>query len=262
MGFFGVVLISLLIYPYPSEVKDQEISVSLYFIYHFEEDLLPSWHEDAVSATTIAEQRLNSLNLFDDYYFTFSIGDVYQIHDVNFGNGTATPEFDENMTMNLILQELISSTNFLETEGKSNITILVFPLSKCLSRQYTIVSGKGSTPIFLSYNALLSEIHFERFVLEHEILHTFGLPDRDCDKGKNCVYPDDAISVMEIKPLKFYLSRSDYLDFRTDLVKSIDLENVATRSGSNKLPRPFIEENGDCPISVKPTIEWRLIHGE
>ncbi len=257
-----MVLILLLLYPYSSGLEDQEISVSLYFIYHFDEDLFPSWREDAIAATTIAEKRLNALNLFDDYYFTFSIGDVYQIHDVEFGNGAATPEFDENKTMNLIMQELISSTNFIETEGKSNITVLVFPLSKCLSRQYTIVSGKGSTPIFLSYNALLSEIHFERFVLEHEILHIFGLPDRDCDTGKNCEYPDDAISVMEIKPQRFYLSRSDYLDFRIDLVTPIDLENVVTRSGSNKLPRPFIDENGDCPISVKSTIEWRLIHGD
>lgn len=258
----GIALILLLIYPYPSQLEDQEISVSLDFIYHFEEDLLPGWQDDAIGATKIAEERLNSLNLFKGFHFTFTIGDTYRIYDVQFGNGTATPEFDENMTMNLIMQELVSSSNFIEMKGNSNITILVFPLSKCLSRQYTIVSEKGLTPIFLSYNALLAEINFERFIIEHEILHLFGLPDRDCDAAKNCEYPDDVISVMARNPQKFYLSRSDYLDFEIDDVKSIDLVTVSTRSGSNRSPRPFINEDGTCPDNVKSTREWRLIYGD
>lgn len=259
IGIIGIILITLLLYP--SSTEDKEISVGLYFIYHYEEDLLPNWYEDASKATKIAGERLNSHALTDDYYFTFNVGDVYQVNNVVFGNGSAIPEFDGNKTMNLILQDLISYSDFLEIEDKNNITILVFPLSKCISRQYTIVSAKGSTPIFLSYNALLAETHFERYILEHEIFHTFGLPDRDCSAGKNCEYPDDIISVMARTPMRFYLSRSDYLDFRIDRINPIDLVTVSNRNGSERLPRPYINEDGSCPTNVKSTREWRLIYG-
>jgi len=263
IGMFGVLFISMLLYPYPSNLADNEISVGLYYVYHFEDDLSPNWYEDTAVASKIAEERLNSLNIFNGYYFTFQIGGAYRIEDVEFGHGTATPEFDKTKTMNKIMQELIDpQSNFLEEKYDSNITILVFPLSKCVSRQYSIISGKGSSPIFLSYNAILAEIHFERFILEHEILHIFGLPDRNCDEGKNCEYPDDEISVMEINPQKFYLSRGDYLRFRTDRVNPINLSTVATRSGSDRLPRPYIGEDGSCPTPVLPTREWRLIHEE
>ena len=70
------------------------------------------------------------------------------------------------------------------------------------------------------------------------------------------------MSVMERNPERFYLSRGDYLDFRTDRMNAIDLSVVATRSGSNKLPQPHIDEDGSCHSPVKPTPEWNLIHGE
>ncbi len=263
IGIFGVILIMILLYPYPSNLKENEISVGIYYVYHFEDDLLPNWYSDINVASQIAKERMNSLDIFNGYYFTFHTGGIYRIEDVEFGNGAATPEFDENETMNQIMQELIDpKSNFLEEKYDSNITVLVFPLSKCVSRQYTIVSGKGSYPIFLSYNAILAEIHFERFIVEHEILHLFGLPDRNCVKGEHCKYPDDTMSVMEKNPERFYLSRGDYLDFRTDRMNAIDLSVVATRSGSNKLPQPHIDEDGSCHSPVKPTPEWNLIHGE
>jgi len=263
IGIVGVLLILILLYPSSSNSGEKEISVSLYYVYHFEDDFTPNWYEDTEEATKIAEERLNSLNLFNGYYFTFQTGGEYRIEDVEFGHGAATPEFDQTKTMNKIMQGLIDpETRFLEEKNDSNITIIVFPLSKCVSRQYTIVSGKGSSPIFLSYNAILAEIHYERYIIEHEILHTFGLPDRNCDEGKNCEYPDDEISVMEVKPEKFYLSRSDYISFRFDRVNPIDLSVVATRSGSDRLPRPYISDDGSCPIPITSTREWRLIHGE
>jgi len=263
VGMSGVILILVLLYPYSSNLEESEISVGLYYVYHFEDDLPLNWYSDTNAASKIAEERMNSLDLLNGYYFTFHIGDVYRIEDVEFGHGSATPEFDEHETMNQIMQELIDpKSNFLEEKYDSNITILVFPLSKCLSRQYTIVSGKGSYPIFLSYNAILAEIHFERFIMEHEILHTFGLPDRNCEEGKNCKYPDDILSVMAENPEKFYLSRGDYLSFRMDRVNPINLSIVATRSVSDKLPRPYVNDDGSCPSPMNPTREWRLIHGE
>ena len=263
IGIFGVILIIILLYPYSSNLKENEISVGLYYVYHFEDDLSSNWYGDANAASKIAEERLNSLAIFNEYYFTFHIGGAYRIEDVEFGHGAGTPEFDVNKTMNQIMQKLIDpQSNFLEEKYDSNITVLVFPLSKCVSRQYTIVSGQGSTPIFMSYNAILAEIHFERFILEHEILHTFGLPDRNCDEGTNCEYPDDELSVMARLPEKLYLSRSDYLSFNIDSVTPIDMSVVATRDGSDKLPRPRINDDGSCPGKIVPTREWRLIHGD
>jgi hypothetical protein len=262
IGIFGVILIIILLYPYSSNLKENEISVGLYYVYHFEDDLSSNWYGDANAASKIAEERLNSLAIFNEYYFTFHIGGAYRIEDVEFGHGAGTPEFDVNKTMNQIMQELIDpQSNFLEEKYDSNITVLVFPLSKCVSRQYTIVSGQIATPIFMSYNAILAEIHFERFILEHEILHTFGLPDRNCDEGINCEYPDDELSVMGRTPEKLYLSRSDYLSFGNFLTP-IDLSVVATREGSDKLPRPRLNDDGSCPGKIIPTREWRLIHGD
>ena len=263
IGIFGVILIMILLYPYSSNLKENEISVGIYYVYHFENDLQLNWYDDVDAATKIAEGRLNSLNLLDGYHVTFQIGSTYRLEDVEFGKGAATPEFDQSKLMNKIIQGLINpKSSFMNEKYDSNITVLVFPLAKCVSRQYTIVSGKGSTPVFLSYNALLAEIHFERYILEHEILHTFGLPDRNCDEGKNCEYPDDNLSIMEINPQKFYLSRGDHLSFTTDRLNPIDLSTVAIRKGSDKLPRPYIGEDGFCPSGIKTTREWRLIHGE
>ncbi len=262
-GSFGVLLIVGLLYPYPSPVSDREISVGVYYIYHFEDDLFESWREDISSAMDIAVGRLNGLDLFDGYLFTYEVAGAYRVDSVEFGHGSATPEFDENRTMNRILLDLLSPlSNFKEAKDVFNITIFIFPLAKCVSRQYAIISGKGSSPVFLSYNALLAEVHFGRFTIEHEILHKFGLPDRKCSDGFKCRYPDDVLSVMAEHPEKFYLSRGDYIDFKVDGIGEIDLSDVANRSGSSRSPRPFIHEDGSCPSSVKSTREWRLVHGE
>ncbi|MFQ6134805.1 MAG: hypothetical protein ACE5KU_03190 [Nitrososphaerales archaeon] len=263
VGSFGALLIVGLLYPYPSSVREQEISVGVYYIYHFEDDLFESWREDISGAMDIALGRLNGLDIFHGHRFTYEVVGAYRVDSVEFGRGSATPEFDENRTMNKILMELLSPiSSFREERGLYNITIFVFPLAKCVSRQYAIITGGGSSPIFLSYNALLAEIHFDRFTIEHEILHIFGLPDRLCSDGVNCRYPDDVLSVMAEHPDKLYLSRGDYVDFEKGGLGEVDLLDVATRHGSSKPPRPFIHEGADCPESIKPTREWRLVYGE
>jgi hypothetical protein len=258
----GIILITGLIYPYSMFEENRKITIRVNYLYHYDDDLLERWKNDFSEAMEIATNRLNQLNLFQGYEFDYIIGDSIQIESVVFGRGSATPEFDENRTMNKILSELISPEKGYKSENlDQNITIFVFPLAKCNSRQYAIVSSKGSSPVFLSYNAILAEIHFERFIIEHEILHKFGLPDRKCSEGINCKYPDDHLSVMAELPQKFYLSRGDYTVFAVDNLNEMDLQDVANRSGSSKSPRPYIEEDGSCPRSIKSTREWRLIYG-
>ncbi len=263
VGTVGLLLIAGLLYPSPAPVKLQEISVGVYFIYHFDDDLFDSWRDDVSAAMNIALDRLNGHDIFDGYRFTYEVESAYKVESVEFGRGTATPEFDENRTMNNILMELISPlSSFGAERGQHNVTILVFPLAKCASRQYAIISDKDSSPVFLSYNGLLAEVHFDRFMIEHEILHTFGLPDRNCSEGKNCKYPDDPLSVMAEHPEKFYLSRGDYVDFKKGGLDERALLDIATKSGSSRSPRPVLHEDGSCPPSIKSTREWRLVYGE
>ncbi len=263
IGSFGFLIILGLLYPFPSSIEDKEISIGLYYIYHFEDDILDDWREDISTAMDIALNRLNELDLLKGYKFVHEVVGAYRVNSIEFGHGSATPEFDENRTMNIILLELLSPLSAFKNErGLFNISIFVFPLAKCTSRQYAIISGQGASPIFLSYNSVLAELHFDRFTIEHEILHTFNLPDRNCSEGMNCEYPDDVMSIMAKNPEKFYLSRGDYVEFIPGGLREIDLFDIATRNGSSKAASPFIQEDGSCPSSIISTREWRLVHGE
>jgi hypothetical protein len=256
-------LILGLLFPGGVAVEKSEFSVGVYYLYHYDKDLIGGWREETSEAMGIALGRLSGVAILSDYRFTYRVVGAFRIDSVEFGNGTVIPEFDGNRTMNRILDDLLSpGSTFQSAERDFNLTIFVFPLSKCVSKQYIVVSDKGVSPIFLSYNAVLAEIHFDRYAIEHEILHTLGLPDRNCDEGIRCTYPDDPLSVMAVHPEHFYLSRGDYVDFQRQGLNKIDLTDVAVRQGSSKLYDPRLGEDGACVGGLKSTREWRLVYGE
>lgn len=262
-GLFGVLLILGLLYPYPASTEVREISVGVYYLYHFDEDLVEGWQDEVSEAMEIALDRLNGLDLFEGYGFSYEVVGAFRIGSVEFGGGGGIPEFDGNRTLNRILLELLSPvSDFRRLQREFDVTVFVFPLAKCVSKQFVVISEEGTSPVFLSYNAIVSELRFGRFVIEHEILHKFGLPDRDCEDGLNCRYPDDALSVMAKHPRRLYLSRGDYADFKREGLGETDLFDTAIREGSSKPYRPYLDADGTCPRNVKPTKEWRFIHGE
>ncbi|MBI2937271.1 MAG: hypothetical protein HYY22_03610 [Thaumarchaeota archaeon] len=262
-GCFGTLLIVGLLYPATLPAPRQEFTIGIYYLYHFDSDLPVGWRENISAAMDTALSRLNTVDLLDNYHFTYKVADALRINKVEFGNGTKIPEFDGNRTMNRILQELISPDSGFQKENTGfNLTIFVFPLSKCISKQYSIISTEGISPIFLSYNGILAETHFNRFIIEHEILHTFGLPDRRCSDNTNCRYPDDNRSVMAEHPAYFYLSRSDYDNIKPEGLKELNLRDTANNHITTKPYDPRLEEDGSCPSGIKATREWRLVHDE
>ncbi len=261
-GCIGALIIVGLLYPATLPATRQEFTIGVYYLYHFDSDLPTGWRENISAAMDIALSRLNNLDSLGNYHFTYEVVDAYRIDKVKFGNGTKIPEFDGNRTMNRILQELISQDSGFQKENMGfSLTLFVFPLSKCISKQYSIISEEGASPIFLSYNGILAEIYFNRFIIEHEILHMFGLPDRRCDDNLNCRYPDDSRSVMAEQPAYFYLSRSDYANIKQERLKELNLRDIANDHITAKPYDPRLGEDGSCPSGVKTTREWRLIHG-
>jgi hypothetical protein len=261
-GCLGVLVILGLLYPTALSAPKQEFTIGIYYLYHFDNDFTTGWRENISAAMDIALNRMNILDSLDNNHFTYKVVDAFRIDTVEFGNGTKIPEFDGNQTMNRILQELVSpDTGFQKENVGFNLTIFVFPLSKCISKQYSIISPADASPIFLSYNGVLAEINFNRFIIEHEILHMFGLPDRLCSENINCSYPDDNLSVMAEHPMHFYLSRSDYANIKRESLKQLDLRYLANNHITSKPYDPRIDENGSCPSGVKSTREWRFVHG-
>lgn len=259
---FCILLIIGLLYPATSTTERRQFTIGVYYLYHFNDDLPAKWRENVSAAMDIAIARLNNVDPLDNYQFTYQIVDAFQIKTIKFGDGSNIPEFDSNRTMNRVLQELLSpDSGFQATDNNFSLKIFVFPLSKCISKQYTIISANTASPIFLSYNAVLAEINFDRFMIEHEILHTFGLPDRLCSQGTNCHYPDDNRSVMAEHPAYFYLSRSDYAELKHNGLIQVNLLDLANRPESAKPYDPRLQDNGSCPSGIKPTREWRLIYG-